>query len=158
VLTIRNATFDDIGVLVDLNADVQSLHAELEPSHFKARADVEKVTSFFGDVLKKSGHEMLLACLDERPVGYIWFEYQERPETPFTLPRRRIYIHHVAVAESVRRQGVASALVETVDKAARASGVHRIILDAWASNEVARSFFATKGFAAFNLVLGKALE
>jgi GNAT superfamily N-acetyltransferase len=45
------------------------------------------------------------------PIGYVWFEVQAQPETPFRPRRPRIYVHHISVAPEARRRGTATALL-----------------------------------------------
>jgi ribosomal protein S18 acetylase RimI-like enzyme len=98
-----------------------------------------------------------LADSGEGPNGYVWFEVQDRLETPLTLARKRIYIHHLSVQARARRRGVASALLGQVEAEALIAGITNIALDTWAANGSARSFFEACGFTPFNLSLGKQL-
>ena len=107
--------------------------------------------------LALSENHVRLADGDDGPSGYVWFEVQERPETPLTLARKRIYIHHLSVRPTARRRGVASALLRQVEAEAQAGGITIIALDTWAANVAARNFFAACGFAPFNLSFRKQL-
>lgn len=100
---------------------------------------------------------MLIAERPGEAVGYLWFDVQERPPTPFTRARRRLYIQHVAVSEAARRSGVGTALIEAVEAEARARGITRLALDAWSRNTEAQIFIRTRGFQPFNVVLGRDL-
>jgi ribosomal protein S18 acetylase RimI-like enzyme len=156
-ISVRVASVADIDAIVRLNRDVQQLHAELEPSFFKANFDREEVAAFFAAKLALSDNHIRLAEDGDEPNGYVWFEVQERPETPLTLARKRIHIHHLSVLARARRHGVASALLRQVETEALTSGVTSIALDVWAANGSARSFFEACGFTPFNLSLGKRL-
>jgi ribosomal protein S18 acetylase RimI-like enzyme len=154
---VRAASVADIDALVRLNRDVQLLHAEFEPAYFKARTAADEVGAFFGARLATPGNHIRLSEGDTGPNGYVWFEVQERPETPFTRPGRRIYVHHLAVQKTARRRGIASALLGQVEIEALSAGIDSIVLDVWAANESARGLFAAHGFTAFNLMLRKGL-
>jgi ribosomal protein S18 acetylase RimI-like enzyme len=156
-ISVRVASVADIDDIVRLNRDVQLLHAELEPAFFKSNFDNEKVASFFAAKLALSENHIRLADSSDGPNGYVWFEVQDRPETPLTLARKRIYIHHLSVQAGARRHGIASALLRQVEAEALIGGITAIALDTWAANESARSFFEARGFTAFNLSLGKQL-
>ena len=65
------------------------------------------------------------------PVGYVWFEIQALPETPFDFPRARIYVHHISVTPEARRRGVATTLMRFVEKRAISEGIDDVILDTW---------------------------
>jgi ribosomal protein S18 acetylase RimI-like enzyme len=156
-ISVRVASDADINVIVRLNRDVQKLHAELEPAFFKAAIATEEVAAFFATKLALAEHHFRLAVGDDGPNGYVWFEVREQSETPLTLARRRIYIHHLSVRAGARRRGVASALISHVEADARARGIANIALDTWAANGVARGFFEARGFTPFNLTFGKQL-
>jgi ribosomal protein S18 acetylase RimI-like enzyme len=156
-VVIRPATLSDLDTLTSLNAVVQSLHARLEPKHFLANAEPDKVRSFFATLLKSAANHILIAEIDAVPVAYVWFETQKQSSTPFTHARNRLYIHHIAVSENSRRRGVASELMRVVETEAFSTGVKRVVVDAWAANEVAQRFFESQGFFPFNIVLGKDL-
>jgi ribosomal protein S18 acetylase RimI-like enzyme len=154
---IRPATLSDADTLTSLNAVVQNLHAKLEPKHFLADAETEKVRSFFVTLLKSAANRLFIAEIEAIPVGYVWFEIQNTRPTPFTQARNRLYIHHIVVSEKSRRRGVASELTRVVEAEAFSIGVTKVVVDAWAANEVAQRFFESQGFFPFNIVFGKDL-
>jgi ribosomal protein S18 acetylase RimI-like enzyme len=155
---IRPASAADTNAIALLNDEVQQLHAELEPTFFKTDTSHAEVAAFFAAKLSAAGHEIQLAEIGGTPVGYVWFEVQDRPETAFQLARKRIYIHHLSVTKTARRTGVGSALLNAIQTAAMGAGITSIALDTWAANSHALRFFEVHGFAPFNLVLGKRLS
>lgn len=157
-VVIRPATAVDANAIALLNEEVQQLHAELEPTFFRADISHAEVAAFFAAKLSVAGHEIQLAEIGGMPVGYAWFEVQNRPETPFQLARRRIYIHHLSVRKTARRTGVGSALLSAIQTAATGAGITSIALDTWAANSHALRFFEAQGFSPFNLVLGKRIS
>ena len=156
-VSIRAASPLDAALLATLNRDVQRLHAELDPGFFKPHPDDKEVAAFFADRIALPENHLLIAGADDGPKGYVWFEVQERPETPLTLARRRIYVHHLSVQASARGQGVASALLNRVEEEALARGIADVALTTWAANASACSFFSARGFAPFNVAFGKRL-
>ncbi len=59
---------------------------------------------------------------------------------------RRGFIHHMAVAESTRRQGVASALLRHALSALKAEGIHKVALVAFTRNDAGNAFWQSQGF------------
>lgn len=55
-------------------------------------------------------------------------------------------LNMIAVDPNVRRQGIASRLVDFVDERARSEGYDRVTLHVWADNATACSFYRAKGF------------
>lgn len=155
---IRTASLWDAGLLASLNRDVQRMHARMEPGVFKADTDDAEVAAFFAARLARPEDHLRIFENADGPVGYVWFEVQERAETPLTLARRRIYVHHLSVREDARRRGIASALMDHVEGEALARGIVNIALDTWAANAAAQGFFASRGFVPFNILLGKRLS
>ena len=156
-ITVRPATAADLDALVALNAVVQALHVRLEPDVFKAEVDAAALRVFFAALIDKTETSLLIAEMRAEPVGYLWYEVQDRPPTILTQARRRLYVHHVVVREPARRSGVATALLRAVEAEAAARDVDRLALDTWTRNAEALRFFHARGFRPFNVVLAKAL-
>ena len=154
---VRAALNVDLDALIQLNRVVQSLHVALYPGDFTQMVDPCAVRSFFAARLAGPKSAIGIAEADRVPVGYVWFEVQARPETPFTPPRHRVYVHHIAVAPEARRRGIATTLMHYVEHQAASEGIDEIALDTWAANLDAQHFFGSQGFAAFNVVLRKTL-
>ncbi len=157
-MEVRAASEADFDALVQLNQVVQSLHATLYPGDFKQVADPSAVRAFFASRLAAPKSGIGIAEADGAPIGYVCFEVQAQPETPFSPPRRRIYVHHISVAPDARRRGTPTALMRHVEHRAVSDHIDEIALDAWAMNLDALQFFGSQGFAAFNVMLRKKLE
>jgi ribosomal protein S18 acetylase RimI-like enzyme len=149
----RPATEADLDILVEINRTVQTLHAALYPHDFKIIVDPSAVRAFLSARLAT----IAIAEIEGEPVGYIWFEDQLRPETPFTPTRPRLYVHHVAVSPHARRRGVGAALMDHVEQRAAFQGVEEIALDAWVANVEAKRFFRARGYLPLRLSLRKQL-
>ena len=63
---------------------------------------------------------------------------------------RRGFIHHMAVAESCRRQGVGSALLSHAIAALKEEGIHKVALLVFNRNEAGNAFWESSGFTARN--------
>ena len=59
---------------------------------------------------------------------------------------RRGYIHHTAVRESARRQGIGSKLVEAALGALHAEGIRKVALVVFKRNEKGNAFWEKQGF------------
>lgn len=152
-ITVRMAGADDVAAIVALNREVQALHAALAPDVFKADVSDADLARFFAQRLAGDDQVVLLAELDGEAGGYVWFEFQAKPATPFSHAMARAFVHHIAVLSTMRRQGIATALLEAVTEQARALGARQLALETWATNAAAREFFAARGFNAVRLAL-----
>ena len=81
---VRAALDVDLDALIQLNRVVQSLHAALYPGDFTPVVEPSAVRAFFAARLASPTSVIGIAQADRVPVGYVWFEVQARPETPFT--------------------------------------------------------------------------
>ena len=59
---------------------------------------------------------------------------------------RRGFIHHMAVSESCRRQGIASALLSHALEALKAEGIHKVACVVFQRNEAGNAFWESQGF------------
>jgi ribosomal protein S18 acetylase RimI-like enzyme len=59
---------------------------------------------------------------------------------------RRGWLHHLAVDESVRRQGIGAALVQEVEGRIRARGCLKVNLLVYSANQGAREFYRSLGY------------
>lgn len=59
---------------------------------------------------------------------------------------RRGFIHHMAVAEGYRNNGIGTALVDAALSALRAEGIHKVALVAFKYNESGNAFWEKMGF------------
>jgi GNAT superfamily N-acetyltransferase len=88
---------------------------------------------------------VLIAEIDSLPVGYAYAEIVHRPETTFSYTDDLIYLHHISVRPTYRKQGVGTALMDAVRVAAGAKGI-----GAFAVDIAARTFFLHQGFTPYN--------
>jgi ribosomal protein S18 acetylase RimI-like enzyme len=154
-VTIRNAVDADLDPLIRLNTQVQELHAQVYPADFKSLTDEGEVRDFLASVIRRTDHTILLAQVDGAVVGYAWFEIQDRPQTPFTWPMKRVFLHHICVDSGHRRLGVGSALIIRVEERALAGGIGEFALDMWLLNDTAQAFFKSRGLQTYRLFLRK---
>src|ERR1700683_5203132 len=144
-VTIRTAVHADLDALIRLNAQVQRLHAQAYPADFKSLTDEGEVRDFFASVMRQTDHIILLAQVVDAVGGYARFEIQDRPQTPFTWAKKRVFLHHICVDSGHRRLGVGSALMTRVEERAFAAGIGEVALDMWPLNDTAQAFFKSLG-------------
>lgn len=148
-MRVRNATTDDIEIILALNTFVQRQHAEAIPRLFKVPTDSQQAIEAFRATLEDSNSLVLLAE-DTEPAGYLYAEFQHRPASWKRLELRLLYIHHMAVAPNFQRHGAGTLLILAALDAARSKGIERVELDVWSFNSEAKHFYAKHGFEVFN--------
>ena len=154
---IRRVTQEDIADVTRLNLEVHGLHASHDPGLFKPAADPTEIAAFVADLIGRENNELGILGTRGAPLGYIWFEYQMKPENPFMLPVSRLYIYHIAVSAAARRQGAGAALMLWAEERAQAFGATAIALAYMPANEGARHFYERLGYAAERVIMQKAV-
>ena len=152
---VREATEADAGSISSLNTDVQAAHASAVPWLFKPAGPDTFPPDAVALLLDEPGNLVFIAEVESSPAGYIYAEIIDRPETSFNYAYQMIYIHHVSVRPTLRRQGVGRALLEAVQAEASKRDIRMISLDVWTFNDAARAFFSRGGFAAHSERLWK---
>lgn len=109
--------------LVPMLLDLHQLHVDHQPDRYPANPDEAALARWLEDWLSDDSVQALVA---ESPMGallgYTIYEVQERPSLPVTYGGTRVMLHHIAVAESMRRMGIGKALVRAVRDAAQDLG------------------------------------
>ena len=154
---IRRVTQDDIADVTRLNLEVQALHASHDPDVFKPAADPAGIAAFFTGLIGQANNELGILGPRGAPLGYIWFEHQLKPETPFMHPVSRLYIFHIAVSAVARRQGAGARLMRWAEERAQALGATAITLAYMPANEDAKLFYERLGFVTERVILRKAV-
>jgi ribosomal protein S18 acetylase RimI-like enzyme len=149
-VAIRRATVADAEVLSSLNFDVQTIHWSALPTRFKPPGPDTFPPIAAAALLAAQDNLVFVAEVDSLPVGYVYAEVVHRPETPFGYAEDLVYLHHISVRPSYRKQGLGRALVNVVRSAAGEREITVLAVDVWTFNEGARSFFRRQGFTPYN--------
>lgn len=131
--------------LVPLSAVVQALHAAERPDVFHKDAGPDAVAGWFADWLTGESRFALLAEVEGAAVGYLLGEVQTVTETAMNRARVRGFVHHIAVAEDVRRQGVATALIEAAKARFRAADATIWATSYWTFNAASEALMCKLG-------------
>jgi ribosomal protein S18 acetylase RimI-like enzyme len=148
-VAIRRATTIDAELLSALNVDVQTIHWSALPTRFKPPGADTFPPTAAATLLAKPDNLVFIAEFDSLPVGYAYAEVVHRAETPFSYADDIVYLHHISIRPSYRKQGVGRALMDAVRSIASERGITAFALDVWTFNEDARSFFRRQGFTPY---------
>jgi diamine N-acetyltransferase len=152
---IRPAALADLEELITLNGLVQAVHVQIRPDLFRSDWSRAELRDFWRARLTEDRGEIAIAVLDDRPVGYIWFRIDDRPQTPFKRPYRRLDVDQICVADVGRRKGIGSRLLRHAEAEAERLGIGEIVIHSWAANLAAQSFFRANSYEPMNIVLAK---
>ena len=150
-MNIRLATADDAHVLADLNARVQKLHADAEPTVFKQPTSGIFTPRPVTDILTEPDNVIFLAERGGEPIGYLWAFVRDQPETVAVHAHRWLVINHIAVHPDHQHQGTGTALIQRAKEHARSLGLDQVTLNSWSFNAQAHHFFQTHGFEPFHI-------
>jgi len=152
---IRQATEADANAISLLNSDVQAAHASAAPWWFKPAGPDTFPPDAVALLLVEPSYLMFIAEVGSSPAGYAYAQIIDRPETSFHYAYQMVYVHHISVRPTHRRQRIGRALLDAVQTAAGKMDIHTISLDVWAFNDAARAFFSRNGFTAHSERLWK---
>ena len=145
-IVVRRATEADLPALGHLGALLMQTHYTLDKQRFMAPGTnpAEGYSWFLGSQLTQEDVIVLVAERAGLLVGYVYAGLEPRSCKELREPAG--FIHDVAVEESSRRTGVATALVEAAIEWLRAHGAPRVLLWTAQQNGVALSLFSRLGF------------
>jgi len=145
-LLIRRATESDLPSLGRLGALLMQTHYAFDKQRFMAPGTnpAEGYSWFLGSQLHEEDVIVLVAERAGVVVGYVYAGLEPRSWKELREPAG--FIHDVAVEESNRRTGVATALIEAAIEWLRAQGTPRVLLGAAEQNSAALSLFSRLGF------------
>jgi GNAT superfamily N-acetyltransferase len=145
---IRAATVEDwpaiAGLLVELGRDV-SPSAASNPSY---------VIRFGGHLALRETRTLVAEEPGGRVLGFIDVEFRQR----LGHPRPQAWINDLVVTETVRGQGVGTALLERAEELARRRGCFRMSLETSAWRVDTRRFYERKGWTDFGTWFVKMLD
>lgn len=143
---IRPATENDAAALGRLGALLLRAHQAFDAQRFMAPGRNPEVGygSFLVSQLSDEDVLVLVAEQGGVVIGYVYAGLE--PRSWKELRDACGFIHDVAVAESGRRAGVATALVEAAAEWLRARGAPRVVLWSAERNEGAQRLFDRLGF------------
>jgi ribosomal protein S18 acetylase RimI-like enzyme len=125
---------------------------KLNPRRYQtrlSRQDVEADTKESLRLLRRARGFVLIAELEQEPVGFVMAEVLEFPPRHHRLTRRPELtgqIDTLFVEERARNMGVGTALLQAAEKRLRAEGCDNLQLGVVEENETARNLYAGLGY------------
>ncbi|MDO4866745.1 MAG: GNAT family N-acetyltransferase [Clostridia bacterium] len=147
-IVVRPARREELARVNELRRQVNDLHVEGRPRHFKPGFGPELQAHVY-DQLESDRFDVLVALADGEIAGFATVQFVRRPEGPYTLPLDFYHVEEFGVDAAFRRRGVATALVEYMKRDARERGFNRLDLDVWAFNDDALAFYEAVGFQTY---------
>ncbi len=155
---IRDYQPSDRPALLALVRELQKAEAR----YYDRMKPPEEIGDWYVDGLleacRAGGGTLLVALEDTRPVAYAVLVFKNTAESdPDEVAYRYAYVQDVAVAETHRRQGLGSLLLERCESIARQAGLAWLRITVLAANEPALGAYQKFGFKALFVDLEKPL-
>jgi len=142
---IRSAEARDLTAIGVLAGELVRQHHGFDAQRFMLIPNVESgYARFFGGELSSPETIILAAESGNAIVGYAYARLEGRDWNQ--LLDAHGALHDIFVTETMRRQGVARRLVESVRERLRGKGAPRLVLHTASKNQRAREFFSALGF------------
>lgn len=143
---VRTALFSELERVNELREQVNALHVNGRPDHFKAGWN-EELQNHAKEMLEAENKDVLVVERNGVICGFACVDYIDLRESPYRYARKFYHVNEFGVDKAFRRQGVATELVEFMKRDARERGFEQIELDVWEFNPEAREFYEAAGFS-----------
>ena len=150
-IIVRAATPQDAPSISVLNAEVQQLHYEAHPEVFKPPDETNFSPSAIRELMQSPANFFWLAEIDGQPAGYLYAATAHLEENPIRYAFDRLHIHQIGVLAQFQGFGCGKRLIQAARQTAEELGMAVIMLNTWAFNHQAQSFFGSQGFEIYNL-------
>lgn len=132
--------------LIPLLHQVHDLHLHHQPARYRALPGDASLADWLSDWLATPGLTALGYVQVRDLVGYLIYEVERRPPTPFRASETRIMLHHICVDARHRRQGIAQRLIVELDARARAEKADVLGVTYATFNSASAALMAQAGF------------
>lgn len=149
---VRFGTLDDLPRINELRRQVNDLHVEGRPQHFKP-GFCEALQMYAKTFLEDPDRDILVAEREGIICGFACVTYVERAESHYRYALRFYEIEEFGVDSAYRRQGVATELFDFAKVDAKARDFDRIDLNMWEFNEDALAFYEAMGMKTYRRYL-----
>jgi len=157
-MEIRDATADDHASIQMLEAEIQAQHAEGAPFIFPPLPDGVIPREDYLALLARPNERVIIAIEDGEAVGYLNYEFVDRPANYYKYPQKLVHVHVLTVKATHRSRGIGEALLKYVEQQAREYGASRVTLEVYSFNTGAVRFYEHIGFAPITQLMSMPLE
>ena len=154
---VRLGTMEDLKRINELREQVNALHVNGRPDHFKDGWS-EELQNHAKEMIEAEDKDILVAEREGVVCGIACLDYIDLPENPYRFARSLCRVSEFCVDKAFQRQGVATELVEFMKQHAKEKGFSQIELDVWEFNEEAREFYDAVGFRCIRRYMELVLE
>jgi ribosomal protein S18 acetylase RimI-like enzyme len=145
---IRDAKESDLPAVADGMVRLQQLHVDAYPDVYKPFSESNAI-SYLSNILSRPDFNIRVAIHSNRLAGHSVLAIESTPPNMFKHAQQYGHLTQVEVDTDFRRLGIGKLLLADVEEIAVRMGLNRILLDVWAFNDSARTFFCAGGYNTF---------
>jgi len=155
---VRLALPHEANLVASLSLAVQQMHFDARPDVFKPAIFSDELIAWYAGKLADTTINVFVGELENVPIGYIFTQIIERPESPFTYAGRGLLIDQVSVNPEHRSQGYGEQLIRHAIGFARENTIGLVVLGVWGFNVRAQAMYERIGFVTRDLRMELVLE
>ena len=144
MITVRNATQDDISRVVGLWEELMDFHVVRDGRFARAADGAERFRDYVTERLSDEASRLLVAEADGVVAGYCLVAVCRFP--PVFAERDYVAVYDLAVTAALRRKGVGERLFQSARDWCAERGMKRIEVGIALSNPVSSGFWRKMGF------------
>jgi ribosomal protein S18 acetylase RimI-like enzyme len=145
-VVIRLATMHDLDDLVGLAVQTHDHHVAGDPHSFEPIAEIAEKRAHFGGWLRDESATVLVALVDDRPVGYAVLRKDVTPRVPGVRQRLVGRVEDIGVDSGHRRRGIGRRLMDEALNWARTAGLEALELNVFEFNTAAIALYESLGY------------
>ena len=155
-ITVRDATLDDVGVLIELYTLLEAELTALRPTWRLADGLAHPVDQAIADMVGDPEWTTYVGEIDGAALGFLFGRYEA------LLPQAHgsvvASVRYIFTHPQGREVGVAEAMIDQYMTAARADGVTRFDAHVSPGHRLSKNFFESHGFKARSIVMHRSDE
>lgn len=146
-MIIREAEIGDLHALATLLVAFNAVHASVLPCVYQPVIVDAETIDYLRRVMALEQTHVFVAVSDGQVAGMLILQRDTTPLTPVHVPRQWISISAVVVGETVRRQGIGTALIQHAQAWALERGITTVELIVAEGNAAAIAWYERLGFS-----------
>ena len=143
---VRQAERSDIPRIIELFKQIDDLHLELEPRHFRLPFGERRSGAMMMDLMTDPANELWVVAEKAQVLAITVLMRRQTVDHPVMRPRIFLLVDIVVVDQAHRGKGVGKLLMEQAEKRAYELGCESLELKVYQSNQKALEWYQKIGY------------
>lgn len=150
---------DNLEAVLKLNQTVHDMHFQNHQDVFNPY-NAEKFKPWFQNFLKREDTISILVKMKGKYIGYALLVHRKSTiDNPFaTSTFESLYVDQMSIQEEYQNKGIGGKLIAYIKSIARERGIHKIQLDVWKENSMAKEFYTKNEFNTIREIMELQIE